>query len=266
MTRVIIAGGGLAGCLAARALANRTDLKILLVEQGPAFGGNHTWSFFDSDIAPEHRWIVDGMVGHRWDDHEVHFPSRSRTISTGYNSIRSPALDSEIRGALRPDQYRLGATIVEVSPTQVFLAGGERLDADAVIDARGSGSLEGLDLGWQKFVGRTYECAAGHHIAPPVIMDATVDQIDGYRFAYRLPISATELLIEDTYYSPTPILDREILRGRVESLAIRTEGGSPSLLEEESGVLPVVLGGSVDSFWQAASVNTHIISNALIYL
>jgi len=252
MTRVIIAGGGLAGCLAARALANRTDLKILLVEQGPAFGGNHTWSFFDSDIAPEHRWIVDGMVGHRWDDHEVHFPSRSRTISTGYNSIRSTALDSEIRGALRPDQYRLGATIVDVSPTQVFLADGERLDADAVIDARGSGSLEGLDLGWQKFVGRTYECAAGHHIARPVIMDATVKQLDGYRFLYFLPFSRSKLLIEDTYYSLDPGLDAAELETRLDRAAARLCAGPFKSIEQESGVLPVILDGRFERFWELA--------------
>lgn len=250
MTRVIIAGGGLAGCLAARALADREDLEILLVEQGPSFGGNHIWSFFDSDVAPEQRWIVDCLVGSRWDEHEVHFPCRSRIIATGYNSIRSAALDSALKKALRPEQYRLGATITNVTATEVLLDGGERLEADAVIDARGGASLEGLDLGWQKFVGRTYECSAGHHVARPVIMDATVEQLDGYRFIYFLPFSRSRLLIEDTYYSLDPNLDAEELEVRLDRVAKRVSSGAAKLIEQESGVLPVILGGKFDRFWE----------------
>jgi len=45
MTRIAIAGGGLAGSLVALALANRRpDVDFVLVEQGDVFGGNHTWS------------------------------------------------------------------------------------------------------------------------------------------------------------------------------------------------------------------------------
>ena len=39
-------------------------------------------------------------------------------------------------------------------------------------------------------------------------MDATVDQSDGYRFVYCLPFADDRLLIEDTYYSTDPALDR----------------------------------------------------------
>ena len=49
---LIILGGGLAGGLAALALrAHRPDLKLALVEPN-AIGGNHLWSFFESDVAP----------------------------------------------------------------------------------------------------------------------------------------------------------------------------------------------------------------------
>ena len=59
MTRLIIAGGGLAGGLAALAFAKRPELEVLLIEQGASFGGNHVWSFFDSDIPADQRWIVE---------------------------------------------------------------------------------------------------------------------------------------------------------------------------------------------------------------
>lgn len=250
MTRVIIAGGGLAGCLTAKALAKRTDLEILLIEQGSSFGGNHVWSFFDSDIPADQRWIIDPVVGCRWDDHQVHFPNRSRTIATGYNSVRSEAVDFALRAALRPNEYRLGATIIDVSPTDILLADGERLEADAVLDARGGGSLEGLDLGWQKFAGQIYEFSASHRISRPVIMDARVEQLDDYRFIYFLPFTPSKLLIEDTYYSMDPGLDAAELGTRLNRAAKRLRAGRFKSVEQESGVLPVVLDGVFDRFWR----------------
>ena len=250
MTRLIIAGGGLAGCLSAMAVARRRpDVDVLLVEQGEAFGGNHTWSFFDTDVAQQDRWVLDGIEAKHWDDHQLRFPKRSRTIAIGYNSIRSEALDAAARKALRPDQYRLGRRIERSSPTSLTLEGSEDLHADAVIDARGPEPMPGLRLGWQKFVGLTYRFDHPHGVFRPVIMDATVEQIDGYRFVYQLPLSETELLIEDTYYSTSPILDEGALRERIEVLA-NTLGTARTVIAEERGVLPVVESGDVDSLWQ----------------
>ena len=48
---LVIVGGGLAGSLAALFMAERRpEIPVLLLEGGESFGGNHTWSFFDSDI------------------------------------------------------------------------------------------------------------------------------------------------------------------------------------------------------------------------
>ena len=48
---ILLIGGGLAGCLAALALARlRPEAEILLLEQSESFGGNHIWSFFDADV------------------------------------------------------------------------------------------------------------------------------------------------------------------------------------------------------------------------
>lgn len=254
MSRVVIVGGGLSGSLAALALAKRRPkTELLLIEQGETFGGNHTWSFFDSDIRPHWRWVFEDVPAARWPAHEVHFPKRSRTISIGYNSIRSAELDRTMRSVLRPQQYRLNARIEAVTPSSVTLDG-EAIAADAVVDARGPAAMPGLDLGWQKFVGRYYNFSRPHGLSRPVIMDATVEQIDGYRFIYQLPVSPTEMLIEDTYYSATPVLDPEALRDRLDRFANKFGGGSAEVLEEESGVLPVVLGGDFESLWRGATV------------
>lgn len=253
MTRLIIAGGGLAGGLAALALAKRRpDVDLLLVEQGEAFGGNHTWSFFDSDVAAGDAWLLEDMKRHHWPDYEIRFPRRQRVIPTGYNSLRSPAFDAALKSALRPDQYRLGRRILAVEPGAVTLEGGERIAADAVIDARGPAAMPGITLAWQKFVGRVYRTAKPHGAGRPVIMDATVAQLDGFRFVYTLPLSERELLIEDTYYSSSPVLDEAALGARVDEAA--AVHGKATMVEEESGLLPVVLGGSVDSLWRGEPV------------
>ena len=171
MTRLIIAGGGLAGCLAALALGRRRpEIEILLIEQGDAFGGNHTWSFFDTDVADEDLWVLDGIASHRWTDHELRFPNRRRSIDIGYNSIRSDALDEAMREAFSPEQAFLGRRIQSVSPISVTLEGGDTIEADAVIDARGPSALPGLDLGWQKFVGLICRFRTAHGVTRPVIM------------------------------------------------------------------------------------------------
>jgi lycopene beta-cyclase len=250
---LVIAGGGLAGCLAALALAAlRPRQNVLLVEQEEQFGGNHVWSFFDDDIEAEHRWLVAPLVARRWESHEVHFPRRSRTLGFGYNSIRSSALDALVRSALRPEQYRLGRRIAALSPDEVVLDGGERIAAAAVIDARGPAPAPGLDLGWQKFVGRTYATARPHGLTRPVIMDACCDQSDGYRFLYTLPFTDTELLVEDTYYSASPALDVTALAAGLDRVI--GEGGwlPAETIGEETGVLPVLLGGDIGALWPGA--------------
>ena len=253
--RLVIAGGGLAGGLAALALAaRRPEAELVLVEQAQRFGGEHVWSFFDGDVAGEDRWLVDPMVAARWPGHDVLFPARQRTLPTGYASLRSGLLDARLRAALRPDQYRLGAPIAAVEADGVVLAGGERIEATAVIDARGPGDpsiLDALDLGWQKFVGREYRLGAPHGLDRPIVMDARVDQADGYRFVYCLPFAEDRLLIEDTYYSTSPELDRDELGRRILAYAEAQGWRIAALEREEAGVLPVAMGGDFDAFWPA---------------
>jgi len=230
-----IAGGGLAGCLTALAMAKlRPDVPILLVEQGDSFGGNHIWSFFDADVADEDRWLVEPFVAQSWDGYEIRFPVRARTLPTRYNSTRSDLLDKLVRERLRPDQYRLRATVA---------------DAEIDIDARGPANLEALDLGWQKFVGREVRLAAPHGLVRPVVMDACVDQSEGYRFVYCLPFAEDRLLIEDTYYSTDPALDRAALGARIDAYADSRGWRIAAVEHEETGVLPVAMGGDFDAFW-----------------
>ncbi|HZH06371.1 MAG TPA: lycopene beta-cyclase CrtY, partial [Lautropia sp.] len=228
----------------------RPDVPILLVEEGEKFGGNHTWSFFDEDVDQADRWILEGLISHCWQGYYVAFPGHSRKLKAGYNSLRSDDLDKVVRERLRPDQYRLGTKIAAVRDNELLLLGGEKIRADGAIDARGAANLSMLDLGWQKFVGREYRFSKPHGVDRPVIMDATVDQSDGYRFVYCLPFSETHMLVEDTYYSDTPDLDPVKLGARLDAYLVQRRWTPTEVEREESGVLPVAMGGDFGSFWR----------------
>ena len=48
-----IVGGGLAGGLTALAVHRKySELDVALIEAGDSYGGNHRWSWFESDCGP----------------------------------------------------------------------------------------------------------------------------------------------------------------------------------------------------------------------
>ena len=247
---LVIVGGGLAGALAAVRLAElHPDLPLLLVESGDAIGGNHTWSFFDSDVPDGLQDLVAALGPVRWPRHRVHFPGRTRELAMAYNSVAAPALDALVRERLA-GRLRLGTKVTRIDADGIELAGGERIGARGVIDARGpQGAMPGLELGWQKFVGIEF-AAASPEPDCATVMDACLPQLDGYRFVYVLPFGPDRVLVEDTYYSNDAELDREAVSGRVRVLAAE-RGLLGSELRQEAGVLPILIGGDPDRFWPA---------------
>lgn len=251
---IAIAGGGLAGGLIALALrARRPELRVVVIESGASAGGNHLWSCFEGDVALADRWLVEPLVAQSWGGHEVRFPGLSRRLPGGYASLSSERLDAALRAALPPGDLLLGTEVAALTPTSVTLADGRTIEATGVIDARGPGDMSALDLGWQKFVGMSWHTDQPHGLAHPIIMDARVDQEEGYRFVYTLPFSAEELFIEDTYYTAGPELDVARLKGRIAAYAGR-QGWSGTPAERiETGVLPVCMGGDFEAYWTASS-------------
>lgn len=249
-----IVGGGLAGGLIALALAKqRPDLKTVLIEQDNHFGGNHIWSYFANDVAPDHRWLTAPLVTYGWSGHDVHFPGHSRLLDGIYYSIESERLDWMLRHTLAPHCLLTGRAVKAVSPRLVVLEGAQRIIAGGVIDARGAADLHHLDCGWQKFTGQLMQLSEPHDLTRPIIMDATVDQIDGYRFVYVLPIGMDKLFVEDTYYSDRPDHDPRRLRQRIAEYADSKGWQVERVLREENGVLPVVMGGDLENYWASGS-------------
>jgi lycopene beta-cyclase len=249
---VVLVGGGLANSLIAlRLKAVRPDLRVLMLERGPSVGGEHTWCHFQTDVSPAvSEWLAP-LIVHRWAGYEVRFPDHRRALNTPYLAVTSTRLDEVVRDALGDDIW-LNAAVSEVTPDEVVLADGRRIEADTVIDGRGPRRSKQLALGWQKFVGQEVRLAAPHGLDHPIVMDATVSQLDGYRFVYVLPLDPTRLLIEDTRYSDGPDLDRAALRVAIADYAAQRDWTITAVEREEDGVLPIALAGDIDAYWREA--------------
>ncbi len=248
-TELILVGGGLANSLIVhRILHERPDFPMLVIDRQNSLGGDHTWSFHDSDLTVPQRHWVQPLIAHQWSSQELRFPGRRRVMNDGYNSVTSEHLHKTIAPALR-NRLMLGTEVAEIGPGGVTLTSGERIGARAVIDGRGDPGGRHLDIGYQKFLGLFLRLAEPHGLSGPILMDATVDQIDGYRFVYTLPFSDTEVLIEDTYYADEPDLDLDELRSGITSYAESQGWITAEITGQEKGVLPITLGGDIDAFW-----------------
>lgn len=248
---LILVGGGLANALIAwRLVQRRPDLRICVLERGETLGGNHTWSFHSADVGPRAVAELAPFMVASWTRQSVRFPKHSRVFEAAYHSISSERL----HGVLAPmlgDRLMLGAEVASLAADRVVLADQNVLTARCVIDGRGPVTSGALALGFQKFVGLEIETEVPHGESVPVIMDATVAQIDGYRFVYTLPFSPTRILVEDTYYSDGAALEADVLAERVRAYVAAKGWRIARVVREESGVLPVVLAGDMDAFWRS---------------
>ena len=246
---MIFAGGGLASCLTAYRLRQlRPHLKLLIVEGGSSLGGNHTWSFFPTDLSESQLAWVEPLILHRWSSYEVRFPALERTLGTGYCSTNSEHFHTFMMGALG-DCVQFRSPVENLAANEVAIAGGKCLRGRCVIDGRGPESSPHLMLGFQKFTGQVLNLSEEHGLSGPVIMDATVPQNGDYRFLYTLPIGPKQVLVEDTRYSNTPTMDAQTDAAAISAYVAKQGWEAEEVVREEWGALPITLGGEIDAFW-----------------
>jgi len=242
---MIIVGAGLSGLLTVwRCLDGNPDLKVLVIERGERIGGDHTWSFNLTDVAPSlHEWIQP-FIAHQWESYDVKFPKRKRTLDITYCTGNSDTLRACVQPHIESGRLQVmtSAYVKSMDAQSVTLESGEVLTASCVLDARGFEPNENVFLGYQKFVGHVIKTAKPHGIERPIIMDATVPQLGGYRFVYCLPYSETEILVEDTYYTDGPELKSQEVDARIKDY-IRDNLGvrDYDVVRREKGVLPITL-------------------------
>ncbi len=241
---VALVGGGLQNSLILLAMLHRrADSRILLVERDARLGGNHTWSFHTAVVEPGDWPFIESLVERRWPRHRVAFPDHERELPQEYASILSDRLDEVVQGRISEHdgcELVTGVAADEIGPDHVRLADGRRVEAELVVDARGPDRYAGQGAaGYQKFLGLELKLDGPSPVTEPVLIDATVPQTDGFRFFYVLPLSERRVLVEDTYYSDSPRLDRESLREEVIGYARRLGLTWDGVEREEAGVLPI---------------------------
>ena len=241
---VVLVGGGLQNALIALYLLHRRPhTRVAMVERESRMGGNHTWSFHAGDVPDEARAFVDELVTYQWSSYDVAFPGSRRTLVDPYAAISSGRLASVVESRFRAAPHAAlftGTAVERVEASTVTLADGRVLAGKLVVDARGpeSGAWDRV-AGYQKFVGLELELQRPHSRLRPMLMDARVEQTDGLRFFYVLPLGPQRVLLEDTYFSDTRHLDLPALRSGIRSYAVREGYAVADVVREETGVLPL---------------------------
>lgn len=247
---LILVGGGLANCLIALQLNKyRPDVNLLLLERNSELGGNHTWSFHGSDVSTHNLEDLRPLIGRSWGHYDIRFPNRNRRLEGSYHSILSQRLREVVTGRIA-SSIVCNAEVTRISPQHVELSDGRKFSAAGVIDGRGEPVNDAIWVCYQKFFGQFIELNEPHDLNGPILMDATVEQREGFRFIYVLPFAPRRLLIEDTRYSETPDLDCDEMQSEIRYYAQNSGWQIERIKGQEEGVLPVVLGGSIDAFWQ----------------
>jgi lycopene beta-cyclase len=248
---LLIAGGGIAGSLAALALAKlRPDVPFLLVGEETHFGGDRTSFLLDDALGDEEKKLAAELGEQSWTGHYAAFPGRSRKLGLACRALTPERIDCAIREALRPDQYRLDSKIVAVRDQSLLLAGGETIAAEGAIDARDTAHLSTLELGWRKSVARTLRFEAAHRVDLPVAIDATMSEGADCRFFSLLPFGDALLRIEEAVYSAASHLDPVTQGERIPAYAARRGWKGGAIEAEESDVAPIVLGGDFQAYWR----------------
>ena len=247
---IVIAGGGLAGSLAALAMARfRPEVPILIVEEQERFGGDRFRTAFGKPLGEDGRALMLPVLDHLWPGYFVAFPGESRKIKAAFGGFQADALHREMLAALKPDQYRLGTKVVAVREDALVLDGGETIKADGAIDARGASNLSMLDLLFEARVERLVRLKAPHGLDRPVLIDATDDQSAGFSFIRCFPLSENRLLLAKCLVSERS-QPSEAADARLDHY-LRSRGWKKAAVESQSSaVRPLPISGDFDAFWR----------------
>jgi lycopene beta-cyclase len=248
-----IIGGGLSGGLIALAAHRaRPTARILLVEAKPALGGNHLWTFLDSDIDKADRALLEPLISYGWRNLEVMFPGYRRTISDGVYAIRSDRFDQALREILPADFIVTGLKATGVAPDGIVLEDGSMIAAGGVIDARGAADLSLIDTAWRKFVGYELQLAGPHSVRQARLIDAGVEsQDEGLSFLTLMPLDTSRLFLEDVHYAADTALDVQAYARRIFNLAAKLGWKIIDSARGQAGVIPIAMGGDFEAYWQS---------------
>ncbi len=204
--------------------------------------GNHTWCFHRSDLSTEEMSLLQDLVSHCWNSYHVAFPQHLRHFTSDYMAIESQDFAKKLM-AMYLDSISLNQTIEVNKKTGDLTLNGNLIETDLTIDARGwCDEKISAHRAYQKFVGWEVEFSRDIDSSSVFLMDAKVEQIDGYRFMYTLPYSPKRFLVEDTYYSNDGEINFSAIEERLKKYIGTNYDEDFKILRKEYGSLPLELG------------------------
>lgn len=247
---ILIAGGGLAGALAALAMArHRPDVPLLIVEEAGTFGGTGMRSFSDAELGEAGAELIGAAAIARWPGIYLSFPGMNRNLRLNWSGFAGADLHQALVGTLDAKQYRLGTKIVAVREDAIVLDDGEELKAEGAIDARGTASLSMLELLHEARLERDYVFTAPHRVDRPVLIDANVAQDGALRFMRCVPLDDLRLAVSDVMVSERIQPDAEA-GARLDAYVAARGWQGPRHAGEQVSVRPLPYGGDFAAFWR----------------
>ena len=251
----MIAGGGLAGSLAALAMArHRPDVPLLIIEEAETFGGTGIRSFSDAELGEEGAGLIGAEAIAHWPGIYLSFPGLNRNLRLDWSGFGAVDLHRALVETLDAKQYRLGVKVVAVREDALVLDGGEEIKAQGAIDARGPTNLSTLELLYEARLEREYVFAAPHRVDRPVLIDATVAQAgstsgSALRFMQCVPLAEDRLVVGDVMISERVQPDPEA--GERLDAYVAARGWKEAASEgEHVWVRPLPYGGDFAAFWR----------------
>jgi lycopene beta-cyclase len=244
---LLIAGGGVAGSVAALAMARlRPESPIALVGEEARFGGGNGMLLLDAGIPAEARALLAPLVERSWEACYVALPARSRKLKLACHLVTAEAIHLAIGDAL-PEGTLRTAKVVAIRDDSLLLPGGETLAGDGALDARGWAHQTTLEIGWRHRTSRTCRFAEPHRVDLPVLADMTLET-GGCGHFTCVPRDERTLRIERVDYSPSP--DAPDGAERIEDYVRRRGWHDGEPRKAESSSRPIPLGGDFAAFWR----------------
>lgn len=244
----LLVGGGLQSGLMALAINHyQPHSRLAIIERESHLAGNHTWSFHRSDVPSEcEAWAIP-LIESQWPHYEVFVGGRRRVVQIPYATCSSKHFATTVSAHLRNEACEIltDTNVIEVSRNCVRLSDGSELSGAAVFDNRGpvTHTQEFSGGGFQKFWGFEVQLSADWPCPYPIVMDDRIDQSDGFRFVYSLPMEPRRVLVEDTRFSNSPSIQRGECLQQVNAYLAARNCADWKIVREEHGVLPMPTGG-----------------------
>jgi lycopene beta-cyclase len=224
---------------------------VILLEQGPTIGGEHTWCHFATDVdAVEAGWLRP-LIVHRWSGYEVRFPGHSRHLPTDYLAITSQRLHQVVSADARRRRLAVGHGVRRQSAPG---DPGRRPDHRGGRGDRRPRSAQepqpGPGLPEVRRPGRAPDRPA----RPDPADHHGRHGLAGGRLPLRLRAAAGRHAAADRGHplQRRPGPGPPALRAAIAAYA-KAQGWTIAKVErEEDGVLPIALGGDIDAYWREA--------------